>query len=201
MPSSALPPEVFENAYLSGGNPRAQSGFGGDEERWGLARRPIADAIHHGGTFLDVGCASGYLMESVVSWARCRIEPYGVDFAPGLVELARRRLPHWADRIFLGDALSWEPPRKFDVVRIELVYVPDERQGELVARLLDSAVAPRGRLIVCGYGSPRSGVVAHPVRRIVRELGYEPEHEHSEEAPEGGGALVEVAALGVDRKP
>jgi hypothetical protein len=27
--------EVFEGAYLAGDNPRAQSGFGGGEARWG----------------------------------------------------------------------------------------------------------------------------------------------------------------------
>jgi hypothetical protein len=37
-------------------------------------------------------------MESVVEWADHRIEPYGLDIAPRLVELARERLPHWADR-------------------------------------------------------------------------------------------------------
>jgi 2-polyprenyl-3-methyl-5-hydroxy-6-metoxy-1,4-benzoquinol methylase len=72
---------------------RAQSGFGGDEARWEAARRPIADAIDRDGTFLDVGCASGQLLESLVEWTPFQIEPYGLDLAPALVELARRRLP------------------------------------------------------------------------------------------------------------
>jgi predicted MFS family arabinose efflux permease len=42
-------------------------------------------------------------MESVAaSWCAKRglaVEPYGIDLAPGLVDLAGWRLPHWADRI------------------------------------------------------------------------------------------------------
>ena len=72
------------------------------------------EAIDRDGSFLDVGCANGYLLESIVRWSERRIEPFGLDFSPRLVELARARLPQWADRIYLGDALEWEPPRRFD---------------------------------------------------------------------------------------
>jgi SAM-dependent methyltransferase len=194
---SALPVEVYEEHYLASEDPRRQSGFGGDEERWEAARRPIVEAIDRDGSFLDVGCANGYLLESIVRWSEHRIEPYGLDFSPRLVELARSRLPRWSDRIFLGDALDWEPPRRFDFVRTELVYAPEGRRRELVERLLERAVAPGGRLIVCGYGSPRSGLPTHPVRRIVRSWGHEPELELEREAPEGGGPIVELAVLGL----
>src|ERR1043166_6724925 len=101
MRSEPTTPDVFDGAYLASVDPRAQWGFNGDEARWESARRPIVEAIDHGGTFLDVGCANGSLLESVVRWSEHSIEPYGLDFAPGLVELARRRLPQWADLIFL----------------------------------------------------------------------------------------------------
>jgi hypothetical protein len=48
---------IFETAYLEGANPRAQSGFGGDEARWEAARRPIANMIDRDRSFLDIGCA------------------------------------------------------------------------------------------------------------------------------------------------
>lgn len=185
---------IFESAYLEGENPRAQSGFGGDEARWEAGRRPIVDAIDRDGTFLDIGCASGHLLESLVRWTPHRIEPYGVDLAPGLVELARRRLPQWADRIFLGNALSWEPPLRFDFVHTELVYVPADRQRAFVERLLAGVVAPGGRLILCGYGSPRSEVVPHPVCATVSSWGFEPELELCAAAPEGG-PIIELTAL------
>lgn len=190
-----LPVEVYEQHYLATDDPRRQSGFGGDETRWEAARRPIICAIDRPGSFLDVGCANGYLLESLVRWSQYAIEPYGLDFSPRLVELARSRLPQWGDRFFVGDALEWDPPRRFDFVRTELVYAPEERRRELVEHLLARAVAPGGRMIVCGYGSPRRRVAAHPVRQMVREWGFEPELELAEEAPEGGGPIVELAVL------
>jgi hypothetical protein len=70
---------IFEAAYLAGDNPRAQSGFGGNEARWHAARRPIAEAVDKDGTFLDIGCAPGCLLESIVRWAPHRVEPYGLE--------------------------------------------------------------------------------------------------------------------------
>ena len=186
---------VFEQAYLAGDNPRAQSGFGGDAARWEAGRRPIVRAIDREGTFLDVGCANGHLLESLVEWSPHRLEPYGLELAPRVAELARARLPQWAERIFVGNALTWEPPRRFDFVRTELVYVPDRLRGALVRRLLEHVVVPGGRLILCGYSSPRSGLTADPVGATARELGFDPELELAAPAPEGGGAIVEVAAL------
>ena len=56
------------------------------------------------GTFLDVGCANGYLMECIVRWTRHRVEPYGLELAGTVAELARQQRPHWAQRIFVGNA-------------------------------------------------------------------------------------------------
>src|SRR5262245_20232714 len=90
-------------------------------------------------------------MESLARWGAAKnlvIEPYGLDISPELAELARTRLPHWRDRIYVGNALDWTPPRRFDFVRTGLEYVPRRRQRDLVQHLLDVAVADSGRLIV-----------------------------------------------------
>jgi len=132
--------------YLAGQNPRAQSGHSGDERRWREARSLVSDAFDRDGTFLDVGCANGYLMETTRGWAAERgvaIEPYGLDFSPELVELARRRLPEWRDRIWVGNALHWAPPRRFTYVRTGLERVPRGRRGDLVRHLLNAATEHR----------------------------------------------------------
>jgi hypothetical protein len=70
--------EFHEAHYLAGTNPRAQSGFGRDERDWERFRRLVLAAVDRDGTFLDIGCASGLLMESVFEWARQdgrRLEP------------------------------------------------------------------------------------------------------------------------------
>jgi SAM-dependent methyltransferase len=157
----------LEDKYLAGTNPRAQSGFSRDAADWAKYRGNVAACIDRSGTFLDVGCANGHLMESVREWAAGRghaVEPYGLDMSEKLAELARARLPTWRERIFVGNALHWEPPRRFDFVRTELVYVPPPRRRGYAERLLARFVEPGGRLIVCSYGSSRpEGIRAEPL--------------------------------------
>jgi hypothetical protein len=59
---------ILESAYLRGDTPRQGSGFGGDEQAWRQARWHITEDIVTDGTFLDVGCANGLLLESVAAW-------------------------------------------------------------------------------------------------------------------------------------
>jgi SAM-dependent methyltransferase len=184
----SLTPSEFERHYLASAEPTAQSGCNTGPEGWEIGRRPIATAIHRPGTFLDIGCANGLLMESIVRWAAHPLEPYGLDFAPGLVELARSRLPESADRIYLGDVREWESPHRFDFIRTELVYVEGDRRRDLVERLL-LWLQPGGRLIVCGYGEP--------VCVEVRGWGIEPELELAWRS--ASGRVNELAAIGVGR--
>jgi trans-aconitate methyltransferase len=159
-------------AYLAGDNPRSQSGHSGDEARWEEARRLIVEAIDRDGTFLDVGCASGHLMETVQAWAAQdgrAVEPYGLDISPELADLARSRLPHWADRIWVGNALHWKPPRRFDFVRAGLEYVPPPRRPDLVRHLLDDACELGGRLILGVRNELRD---ADPIEHEVAAWGF-----------------------------
>jgi SAM-dependent methyltransferase len=121
-------------AYLAAKTPEAGSGSSRDAAGWEYARSLVADAVSPGQSFLDVGCANGQLMESMAGWAG--VEPYGLEISPELAELARRRLPHWADRIWVGNAIHWEPPRRFDAIRTGFDYVPPDRRRELVEHLL-----------------------------------------------------------------
>jgi SAM-dependent methyltransferase len=154
---------IIGPAYLSATDPRAQSGFSGSAEDWDRARRFLFAAVNRDGTFLDVGCANGHLMECSVAWlaeAGVSIEPYGLEILPELAALARQRLPHWADRIATGNALDWTPVRPFDFVRTGLEYVPARLRAQLVAHLLEHVVAPGGRLIV-GAHSEAAGSPPH----------------------------------------
>lgn len=130
-------------------DPCRQSGFGGGMQWWERERGVITDAIDRDGSFLDACCANGLLLGTVVRRARTRVEPYGLDISPGLAELARQRV----DGVYVGNALTWEPPRRFDFVYTLLEIVPAPRRREFVARLLRDVVADGGRLIVGNYGS------------------------------------------------
>jgi SAM-dependent methyltransferase len=165
---------VLEPAYLAAATPEGGSGFGGTPQDWFDARSVLCDAVDADATFLDVGCANGHLMASIVDWCAARpvrpvaVEPHGVDVSPALVELARRRLPRWADRLWVGDARTWCPPggRRFDVVHVLLDAVLPRSRGELLAHLLAVAVAPGGRLLVSSYGPDT------PAEAAVTALGH-----------------------------
>jgi SAM-dependent methyltransferase len=135
---------MVASVYLAADTPWGQSGKTGTSEDWEWSRSHVADAIDRDGSFLDVGCANGYLMECLPQWTRHAVEPYGLEISPTLAELARARLPAWADRIHVGNVLTWESPQVFTFVRTGLDYVPAHRRRELVERLLGYC----GRLVI-----------------------------------------------------
>ena len=151
---------ALEEFYLATDDPIRQSGFGGGTARWKDERGPILKAVDKDGTFMDAGCANGYLLESVVAWAalekKWRLEPYGIDINPGLIVEAMRRWPGVADHFWVANAWEFQPPFKFDFVYSLVDCVPEEFLPSYVARLLDRMVKPGGRLIMGAYGS-RSG--------------------------------------------
>lgn len=144
-------------------NPYQQSGRSSGAARWEETRRCIADAVHRSGSFLDVGCANGLLLQTLAGWVGERgleIEPHGVDFIEGLIALARRRVPHGT--FWVANAWDWAPSRSFDFVRTNLEHVLDEDRAAFIHRQL-GWVESGGRLIVCHYrdrGTPYIDVPA-----------------------------------------
>lgn len=162
---------LLEPAYLRATTPQGGSGFGGSHESWRQRRQPIVEGINTDGTFCDLGCANGLLMESVRDWAGERgfdIEPYGVDISARLVERARERLPQWHDRLWVGNAVDWVPPdgRRFTFVHALFDFWPTKRRASAIRHVL-SLVEPGGRLLMSQYGAGDSAA------RMLSELGYE----------------------------
>lgn len=134
-------------AYLAASTPWEGSGKSGSAEDWEYARSHIAHAMDRDGSFLDVGCANGFLLECLPRWTTRQLDRYGLDTAPELRDLAACRLPELAQRLFVGNALDWQPPHRFSFVRTGLEYVPRERRRDLVERLLASC----DRLIIGAF--------------------------------------------------
>jgi SAM-dependent methyltransferase len=146
----------IEDKYLKDPEPWKQSGFAGPAERWEMLRRPIAESIDSSGSFFDIGCANGYLLDCLIRWAKERgfdITPYGLDLSDKLLDLARQRLANFAANFYCGNALTWLPDQQYDYVRTETVYVPAEYQQEYLSRLLKYFVKETGKLLVCEYQS------------------------------------------------
>jgi hypothetical protein len=142
----------FSANYLACADPRGQSGHSGDEARYRYTQGMVLEAIDRDGSFIDVGCANGYLMEKLSEWLGATgrsVVFHGLDISPDLVALARKRLPDWKERFFIGNALNWAPPRGFGMVCVkELGYVPRVRRRALFENLMTNVVAPCGRLIL-----------------------------------------------------
>lgn len=70
-------------AYLAAETPWEGSGKSGTAEDWEYARSHVAHAVDRDGSFLDIGCANGYLLECLPRWTPHQLDRYGVDIAPG----------------------------------------------------------------------------------------------------------------------
>jgi 2-polyprenyl-3-methyl-5-hydroxy-6-metoxy-1,4-benzoquinol methylase len=138
---------------MSAGNDRRKESAA--RRRWEESRRCIADAIDRDGDFMDIGCANGLLLETLIAWAAERghqIRPHGIDFIPELVDLARRRHPGAPpDGFEVANAFYWMPKRRYDWVRTELVYVLPADRAAFARHIYDLALAPGGRLIAWHY--------------------------------------------------
>ena len=160
---------TLEQAYLKQEEPWKQSGMSGPAERWVSLRKPVADCVDRSGSFLDIGCANGYLLECVMKWVGengLSIVPYGLDLSQRLVELAKERLP-----------------QRFDFVRTELVYVPAEYEKQYIGFIRDNHLTPGGKLLVANYGEGmtkeeiergiiKGGHVTSEILSRLRELGF-----------------------------
>ncbi len=165
----------FTGHYLKSDNPRGQSGHSGNEDGYYYSHATLLSAIDRSGTLLDVGCANGYLLESLDQWLKgtlYTIECYGLDISEGLLDLAKRRLPQWEDRFYLGNGLNFHPDKRFDiVVTRELSYVPPHRQKEFFQNIYDHMLKPGGRFILGPQGEVRD---CHEIEERVTDFGYPP---------------------------
>lgn len=160
---------IIEPSYLYAETPQGGSGFNGPLDEWTANHQHIVEAIEADGTFLDVGCANGFLMECIAEWCAARgvhVEPYGVDISPALSSLARTRLPAWADRIWVGDAATWRPPRTFDTVHALLDTTETRGLRKAWVEHILTFVAPGGRLVLSHYAPSISA------RDVVEGLGF-----------------------------
>lgn len=148
----------LEEAYLQHDEPWKQSGFSGPEDRWVKCRKPIADCVEEPGSFLDIGCANGYLLECMLKWTAERglaIVPFGLDLSAKLIELARQRLPKYRENLHVANAWEWDSPMRFDYVRTEVSYVPEPLQRQYVQRIVEAYLTDSGRALVTEYRSRR----------------------------------------------
>jgi SAM-dependent methyltransferase len=202
---------LLEDYYVSAderGDVFGGSGSTGkDMASWAAKRRVIARAFDRAGSWLDVGCANGLLLETLAAWVAesgYRIEPHGLELSERIAERAHKRLPHWATRIWTGNVMRFEPPIRFDYVTALADAVPIQSRGALVMRLARRYLKPGGRLILSCYrpggfllGKP--ALEAESASDILRAAGFEPVGEAEVRDPVTGAPKVRVAWVDIDR--
>ncbi len=120
-------------------------------------------------------------METLTAWVAekgHRIEPYGLDLSERIAETARRRLPRWADRIWTGNVMEFEPPMRLDYVTALADAVPEHRVADMIRRLATRFLNPGGRLVLSCY-TPGAFLVnrtSDPTSApdLLRAAGFEP---------------------------
>jgi hypothetical protein len=167
--------QAMEATYVSQDSPLRQCGFSGNETRWKEQRFPIMQAIEGDGDLLNLGCANGYLLESLVSWAEEKdvfITPHGLDAGTKLISYARARHNVVRTNFHVGNAWDWEPPRKYRYVYTSTDLVQPEFLAHYLMRVKDVMVEVGGRLIVGAYGSRRRAVHPLDLRVLFDEIGW-----------------------------
>ena len=167
--------EELETAYLKNEKPWERSGFYISENAWVACRKPIADCVEKSGSFLDIGCANGYLLECVLRWTAEKglvAIPYGIDLSEKLVNLAKKRLPKYSENFCTGNGFFWKNPVKFDYIRTELVYVPDDYRQQYLGRIIALYLTEDGKLLVTQYRNRKESVETPWFDRILRGWGF-----------------------------
>ena len=150
-------------------------------EDWIRLRIANIAPVQQSGTYLDIGCANGYLLECLVIWARLKgveIIPYGLDYSAKLAVLARQRV-QFSSNIYVGNAWNWTPPQCFDYVRTELDYVPRNYRKPFIERLLAEFVVQEGRLIISQYRSRHDDLTQDWVDQELEGYGFRVVEVHS----------------------
>jgi len=157
--------EMVTGPYLNAETPWEGSGKSGTAQDWEYSRSHVVHAIDRPGSFLDVGCANGYMLECLPRWSQHPLDLYGLDISPQLVTRAHERLPDLAGHLFVGNALSWQSGARFDFARTNLDYVPANRKRQLVENLMSQV----DRLIV---GVFNEQLDERPTEQLVATWGY-----------------------------
>lgn len=132
----------------------------------------FVERVEAGQSVLDIGCGKGELAHDLA--VRSGAAVTGLDFSPTKLQFARARFQAPRLEFVEGDALTWEPPRSFDVVVLSNVLEHIAPRVELLRRLQET-VHPQ-RVLIRVPSIQRDWLV--PLRREVG-LDYfgDPTHE------------------------
>ena len=129
-------------------------------EGWEHGRRFIAQAINKDGSFLDYGCANGFLLRSLQEWSPSKINVYGMDIDPKAVKDGQQLFPSIQNHFTTPEELNNNPeyPREFDMVYWNVwddwdFKDPHRGQEDLLKKLLKAT--NKGARLIPGFYNTR----------------------------------------------
>lgn len=166
--------EATNSVYLNHKEPYAQCGHTGNEQTWVYSRiMPLLEVLNKNGSFIDVACANGYINESLFKWTNnspIDIEYYGVDISKELIDIAKQRMPQFADNYYVANVDGFIPPKKFDYVRILAIsFIPEYKHKNFVDSLFNDYLKNTGRLILGPYTEAKN---TNEFMDYIEYLGY-----------------------------
>lgn len=117
--------------------------FQGSYEQWKLARDGFVPYVRDANDVLDIGCANGFLLKSLIEWSERAFTPWGIDIREHSIEAARTMFPDHAGNFSVTDMAdpAWTE-RRFDVVLAPFFEFPEylATVGTYLAKHPDSSV-------------------------------------------------------------
>lgn len=120
--------------------------------------KQFAFIISEGSTVLELGCATGDLLNAVKPG-----RGIGVDFSPTMIELARQKYPHL--EFHLADAITFQPGTAIDYIIVSDL-ITSLWDIQLFFRNVRSYVTPRTKIIISSYN-----YIWEPVLKMGEKLG------------------------------
>jgi trans-aconitate methyltransferase len=108
-------------------------------------------------SFLDAGCGNGWVVRLVKSMEGCLLSE-GVDGSARMIEKAKEIDP--LNRYYRDDLTTWSPSKTYDVIHSMEVFYYLEKAEELLAKINDKWLAPKGRLVM-GIDFYEENTVSH----------------------------------------
>jgi ubiquinone/menaquinone biosynthesis C-methylase UbiE len=127
--------------------------------------------VKPGDRVLDVGCGTGNLTLTAKSSAGAKGAVHGIDAAPEMIDVARKKAQRSAMDVTFEVGLIEKipfPDATFDVVvsRLVIHHLPDDLKHQGFAEIL-RVLKPGGHLLVADFNPPTNPVLNHVTSALV----------------------------------